>query len=510
MILGRNLRRNALVYPDKIAIVEIEGRVLTHREFAERVFRHANGFLAAGLAKNTNVAILARNSAAYLEVYFGCGLIGACLVTVNYHLSAEDIASRLLHSEAKALIVDSEFLPVVETFPGRLRESLAGRIYVIGEAGGWTCLEEMVLQASSAEPEVDVRPEDPLYIGYTSGTTGPPKGAVISHRAIVVGFLYKALECSLTEDDVNYDPGPFWHSAPRDFASLAIYLGGMCVVTRQFRADVYLKLVERYRVTNSFLVPTMLQMVADAMESATVDCSSLKLIILSGSPLPTSVKDRVLQKLGPILFESYGSTETRMITSIKADELGKFKRCVGRAARDVEIKVMDADGNDLGCGEIGEIYVRGPGLFSGYYRDEERTRATHRGQWFSLGDMGRMDADGYLYLVDRKQDMIISGGENIFPNDVEEIVLSHPGVKEVAVIGTPHRLWGEQVTAVIVPEPGRDFDPGELMSHCASLLPGYMKLRRVEVVDELPRNPVGKILRSVLRARYWSENELNH
>ena len=177
----------------------------------------------------------------------------------------------------------------------------------------------------------------------------------------VVGYLYKALECSLNEDDINLDPGPYWHSAPRDFATLAIYLGGTCIVTRQFEASQYLELVERYRVTNSFLVPTMLQMIAEVSEVSCSDTSTLKLLLSVGSPLPTVVKNKILDRFGPILQESYGATETRMITSIKADELGRMKRCVGRAARDVEIRVLDPDDNDVACGEVGEVYVRGPG-----------------------------------------------------------------------------------------------------------------------------------------------------
>jgi acyl-CoA synthetase (AMP-forming)/AMP-acid ligase II len=330
---------------------------------------------------------------------------------------------------------------------------------------------------------------------------------VISHRAVVVGYLYKSLECSLDEHDINLDPGPFWHSAPRDFATLAIYLGGTAIVTRQFEPSQYLELVERHGVTNSFLVPTMLQMIGEAADTCKSDVSTLKLMLSAGSPLATVVKNKIIERFGPILHECYGATETRMITSIKAEELGRMKRCVGRAARDVEIRVLDSQGEDVPSGAVGEVFVRGPGLFSGYFRDPERTRASHRGDWFSLGDMGKMDEEGYLYLVDRKQDMIISGGENIFPNDIEEALLTHPGIKEAAVIGTPHPTWGELVTAIVVAKPDSRLDPEELIAHCATALPGYMKPRRVEFVDALPRNPVGKVLRNVLREQYWAKEE---
>ena len=507
MILGRSLKRNALVYGDKPAVIEAQGTVLSHKEFAERVFRLANGFLGVDLSRGSRVAILARNSTAFLEVYFAAGLIGVCLVPINFHLKPGDIESRLVHADVDALVVGAEFVPMLSGLSATSQARWAGRTYVIGNAGSGVGLEDMVREASNEEPDVRVEPEDPLYIGYTSGTTGPSKGAVISHRAIVVGYLYKALECSLNDDDVNLDPGPFWHSAPRDFATLAIYLGGTCIVCQNFEPQEYLELVHRYKVTNSFLVPAMLQMIIEASMTSTTDVSSLKRILSSGSPLPTVVKNGILTRFGPILQEGYGATETRMVTSIKSDELGAMKRCVGRAARDVEIRVLDPDGKEVARGEIGEVFVRGPGLFSGYFRDPEGTRASHRGQWFSLGDMGRMDEQDYLYLVDRKQDMIISGGENIYPNDIEEALLRHPSIKEVAVIGTPHPVWGEQVTAVVVPNAGAQVNPEDLIMHCGTSLPAYMKPRRIEVVDALPRNPVGKVLRRVLREKYWRNEE---
>lgn len=502
MILGRNLSFNAQACPEKIAVIDQDGISLTHQQFAQRAFRYANAFHSAGLA-NANVAILARNSIAFLETYFGCACIGACLVAVNFHLKPHDIDNRLAHARVRALVVDEEFASVLQALSPAVREALGERIYVIGDAAGMLRLEELVLGFPPRPPrDVRVDPEDPLYIGYTSGTTGPPKGAVISHRAVVVGFLYKALECGLTERDISLNPGPFWHSAPRDFACLAIYLGGTCIVTRRFDPVNYLQDVARHKVSNSFLVPTMLQMIAEVESDLQIDTSSLRTLVTAGAPLPTHVKERIIKRFGPILIESYGATETRMVTSIKAHELLEKNRCVGRPTRDVEICLMDPDGKEMPVGEVGEVFIRGPGLFSGYFGDPDRTRSAHRGDWFSLGDMGRVDEQGYLYLVDRKQDMIISGGENIFPNDLEEVLLQRPEIKEVAVIGTPDAVWGEAVTAVVVPKEGHEIDAEALTTHCAALLPGYMKPRRVEVVKELPRNPVGKILRSVLRQQY--------
>jgi acyl-CoA synthetase (AMP-forming)/AMP-acid ligase II len=509
MILGRCLARNAQRHGDRLAVVDANGRALTYTQLHARVNRLANALLAAGVGEGVRLAILDRNSIEYLEVYFAAGLIGAWLVPVNFQLKPADVAWRLAHSGATALLVGAEFAPLVRALGREFERAAGGRIWVIGAASSFPSYENLTTYGSTDVPATAVAPEDILYLGYTSGTTGSPKGAMISHRAIVVGYLYKALDYGLTDADVALCPGPFWHSAPRDFASLAIYLGGTCVVTRGFDAREYFELVKQRRVTYSFLVPTMLQMLTGLENGARFDTSSLRVLISGGSPLPTPVKESVLSRFGPILSEFYGATETRIICSITSQELARRRRSVGRPIRDVEIRILDDQGRDVPVGEPGEIYMRGPGLFSGYYNDPERTAKSFRGDWFSLGDIGRLDADGYLYLVDRKQDVIISAGENIYPDEIEEVLLAAPGVQEAAVIGIPDKTWGELVTAVVVPAPGATLTPDALIAHCDARLPNYMKPRRVEFAAALPRNETGKILRRVLREPYWRGAETN-
>ena len=501
MILGRSLARNALLYPSRLAVVSEDGATLTHQEFADRVWRIAAGLSVRGVRKGDRVAILARNSADYLCVYFAVGSIGAILVPINFALKPPDINFRMSHAEVDALFVDEEFAPVVYQIHDDTRARISDRVFALnGTSKGCTPLQLLLAEGRPQAPEVPISPDDILYIGYTSGTTGTPKGALVSHRAIVVGFLYKALDYSLTDADVTINPGPYWHSAPRDFASLAVYLGGTAVVPSRFDAEQYLALVERYRATNSFVVPTMLRQLVESPALAKHDISSMRCLISGGAPLPSSVKERVLTRFGPVLSEFYGATETRIVTKITPEELAVHDRSVGRPIRDVEIRILDNDGNDVAPGTVGEIYIRGPGLYSGYWREPERTRAAHHGEWFSLGDMGRTDKDGYLYLLDRKQDTIISGGENIYPNDIEECLLCHPGVREAAVIGTPDDLWGELVVAVVVPASWDPPTAAELIDFCAERLPNYMKPRRVEFRESLPRNETGKLMRRVLRA----------
>jgi acyl-CoA synthetase (AMP-forming)/AMP-acid ligase II len=369
-------------------------------------------------------------------------------------------------------------------------------------------LAELIESGRPVAPDVLLSPDDTLYVGYTSGTTGAPKGALVSHRAIVVGFLYKALAYGLTDQDITINAGPYWHSAPRDFAALALYLGGTAIVPERFDAGQYLADVERYRVTNSFVVPTMLQRLVASEDLGCRDTSSMRALISGGAPLPSTVKEQVLTAFGPVLTEFYGATETRIITIISAGELADRERSVGRPLRDVEIRILDDSGSELPSGEVGEVFVRGPGLFSGYWRDPERTAAAHRGEWFSLGDMGRVDSEGYLYLVDRKQDMIISGGENIFPNDIEECLQRHVAVAEAAVIGVPDDQWGEIVVAYVVPAVDGGILPNELIEFCGERLPSYMKPRRIEICKSLPRNPTGKLLRRELRAQHKKKSSV--
>src|SRR5208283_1933389 len=257
-----------------------------------------------------------------LCVYFAVGSLGAVLVPINNALKPSDIDFRMAHAEVDAIFLSKEFAPVLDGAGAATRRRLAGRLFGLGhETAGGPSLAALVEDGKPQPPAERIDPEDILYIGYTSGTTGPPKGAMVSHRAIVVGFLYKALDYALTDTDVTINPGPYWHSAPRDFAALALYLGGTAVVTTRFDATRYLELVERYRVTNSFVVPTMLQQLVNSPALETCDVSSLRCVISGGAPLPTPVKERVLAKFGPVLTEFYGATETRIITAITPAEL---------------------------------------------------------------------------------------------------------------------------------------------------------------------------------------------
>jgi acyl-CoA synthetase (AMP-forming)/AMP-acid ligase II len=431
------------------------------------------------------------------------------MVPINYRLQPPEMAIRLVHSDAKAIILGPEYVERFQELESEVRKAFAERILVLGDGGaqGMFSYESLLERSTEEEPKTFIEPEDPLYIGYTAGTTGRSKGAIITNRAIVSGFLYKALDYGFTRNDITLNPGPFWHSAPRDFASVHLYLGGTAVIMREFRVEEFLSLVERYRVTNGFLVPTMYRMIMDFPGNERYDTSSLRTLLSGGSALPTSLKEECIRRFGPILHEFYGATETRVISNIFPHEMKRKTRSVGRPIWDLDIRILDTDGNDLPPGKVGEIYIQGPSLFSGYYKNEEKTRESFRGSWFTLGDMGRVDEEGYLYIVDRKQDMVISGGENIYPSEIEEVLRAHPKVSEAAVIGVPHPKWGEVLKAFIILKPGAVAGEAEILDFCSSRLADYLKPKSIEFVVEFPRNPVGKILKRELRKPYWKDTE---
>ena len=508
MILGRTLLRSALRYPDKVAVI-FEGRSFTYRQLNIRVNRLASVFSSMGLRKGDKAAMLARNGNEYLEAYYALAKLGIWMVPINYRLKPPEIGMRLVHSDSKALLLGQEYVKIFQELDAEVKKRFVDRIFVLGDSSppAMHSYEALLRSSSDEEPKVPTEPEDPLYIGYTAGTTGRSKGAIITNRAIITGFLYKTLDYGFSAEDITLNPGPFWHSAPRDFACLHLYLGGTTVVLSEFRAEEFLSSVEKYRVTNGFLVPTMFQMILEFPGHGRFDTTSLKTLLSGGAPLPTRLKEECIQRFGPILHEFYAATETRIITNVFPEEMRRKIRSVGRPIRDVEVRILDGTGKELPPGEVGEIYVRGPSLFSGYYKNETKTRESYRDGWFTLGDMGKMDEEGYLYILDRKQDMVISGGENIYPSEIEEVIRAYPKVAEAAVIGVPHEKWGEVLKAFIVLKPGATASEEEILSYCASRLADYLKPKSIEFMTELPRSPVGKILKRVLREPYWEGSE---
>ncbi|BEQ16676.1 class I adenylate-forming enzyme family protein [Desulfoferula mesophila] len=509
MLMGRALARSAQRHPDKTAVI-FEDRSWSYSQFNARVNRLAHALSGLGLGKGDKLAVLALSGNEYLEIYHATAKLGVWMVPINHRLKAPDIAYRISHSQASGLVLGPEFVVLYDSLPPEARQAVAGCLLMLGQGPalpGAHAYEELLANSREDEPQAELHPEDTLFIGYTGGTTGRSKGALTSNRAIVAGYLYKVLDYGIRQGGVTLNPGPFWHTAPRNFTSLALYMGGTAVVTKRFDPREYLELVQRHRVTYSFLVPTMFNAILSLPDHRDFDTSSLSMLTSGGSPMPAPLEEAALNRFGPVLHEFYAATETLIITNITAEEMRRKPRSVGRPAWDVFLRLLDERGAEVPVGQVGEIYLQGPSLFSGYYRDSQKTDEAFRDGWFTLGDLGKLDEDGYLYIVDRRTDMVISGGENIYPSEVEEVLLRHPKVAEAAVIGVPDPTWGEVLKAVVVLKPGQESSFEELRDFCATRLADYLKPRSVDFVDQLPRSPVGKILKRKLRDRYWGDSE---
>jgi acyl-CoA synthetase (AMP-forming)/AMP-acid ligase II len=513
MLMGKALTRTARLRPENTALIYCDPsgreRSWTYRQLNARVNRLANAVSGLGLGKGQRLAVLSRNRPEYLEAYHALAKLGVVMVPVNHRLQVPEISYRLEHSGCRGIILEPEYLPALDKLEPQVRQALAGRVLVLGQVatrGGLIPYEQALAEAGEEEPDVDLHHEDPLFLGYTGGTTGRSKAAVISNRAIVAGYLYKAIEYGYDQDEVALYPGPFWHTAPRN-CSVAFYFGGTVVVTRGFEPRQYLELVQRHRVTSSFMVPTMYKALLDLEGQEGYDASSLRVLTSGGAPLAVELKRRILERFGPVLYEHYAATETLILCTIGPQEMVQRPRSVGRPVYDVHLKIADDQGFPVAPGRVGEVYLRCPSLFSGYFNDPRKTQEAFRDGWFTLGDMGYQDPDGYLYIVDRKKDMVISGGENIYPSEVEEVLRSHPGVAEAAVFGVPDDHWGEALKAVVVPAPGAAPTEEELIAFCGARLADYLKPRSVQFLEELPKSQVGKVLKRVLRDAHWRGRE---
>jgi long-chain acyl-CoA synthetase len=479
--LGDIPRRNARRFPRKPAFAGY-----TWAEVDARVNRLAN---ALDVAPGERVAILAENDHRYLETYWALSKRGAIAVPLNYRLLEDELARLVAHAEVSGMFVG----------PGY--RGMSGWTIAFGDD------YEALLERSSTEPPSGgPGADDPFAIMYTSGTTGLPKGAVVTHGNLESNVYNQAIADKADPGDVNLTVTPLYHMGALFRATTYTALGCSNPILERFEPAGVLAAIERERATTCLLVPTMLRMVLDDPSFGEHDLSSLRLVFYGGGPMPPPVLRRAIDAIGCGFTQGYGLTETIEATFLVADdhaldgEPARERRLAsaGREAVNAEVRVVDADGRDLPPGEIGEILIRSPSVIREYWRAPELTAQTIVDGWFHTGDAGYRDEDGYLFVVDRIKDVIISGGENVYPKDVEEVLYAHPAVAEVAVIGTPDETWGEVVTAVVVPR--GPVEAEALIEHCRTRLAGYKRPRAVRFTDALPRNPSGKILKRELRA----------
>ena len=516
LTMAHAVATHARLHPHKLGARDSQ-RSLTFTQWHERATRLANGLLSLGLAKGDRVALLAYNCVEWMELYAALARAGLVAVPINFRLTTPEIAYIAGHSEARAFIVQDVLLDRVEPLRGELPDVLAQGWVTFGGASPahWQSYEALIERASALPCDTDVQPGDPCALMYTSGTTGRPKGALRSHEGNTLIALATALEMGFTRNDTALLVMPMCHANSLYFSHTFTHLGAACVVDdrKNFDPEALLATLSREKVTFTSLVPThyiMMLGLPDALK-AQYDVSAVEKLMISSAPARKDTKLAILDHFrNGKLYELYGSTEAGWVTLLRPDEqidkLGSVGReWVGSGA----IRLLDAEGNEVADGEVGELYSRTPYVFDGYWKNPEKTAEAFCGAWCSVGDMARRDADGYITLIDRKSNMIISGGENVYPSEVESILGAHPQIKDVAVIGVPHDKWGEAVEAVVVLHAGQQASEREILDWCRPRMAGFKRPQAVRFVDDpqMPRTATGKILHRVLRERLVSPRE---
>jgi fatty-acyl-CoA synthase len=505
--LGDLLRRTASRLPDKTAIVCGDLR-WTYAEFDALCNRLAAGLAAAGVHKGDRLAVLSRNSHAFAALRFALARLGAVLVPINFMLKAEEAAFILRHAGARWLAVDSALADL-----GRQASALdtqVDRFLWLPSEGPSAAPEgmprfETLAASNKAVPEIDLSGSDLAQIIYTSGTESLPKGAMLTHDALIWQYMSCIVEGEMIESDTMLHSLPLYHCAQLDvFLGPAVYLGATNVITAAPTPDNLLPLIGKHRINSFFAPPTVWISLLRSPLFANADLSSLRKGYYGASIMPVAVLQEMQRELPQVrLWNFYGQTEIApLATVLKPDDQLRKPGSAGRPALNVETRVVDDAMHDVAVGEVGEIVHRSPQLLVGYYNDEERTRAAFEGGWFHSGDLGVRDAEGYISVVDRKKDMIKSGGENVASREVEEAIYGLPQVSEVAVIGLPHPRWVEAVTAVIVLKAGQVLLEAQVIDHCAGRLAGFKVPKGVVFVGSLPKNPSGKLLKRDLRGQH--------
>ncbi|GJD53472.1 Long-chain-fatty-acid--CoA ligase [Methylobacterium crusticola] len=506
---GQMLAVQARLQPDRIGARDLE-RAMTFRQWNDRARRLAHALLGLGLSKGDRVAVLAYNCVEWVEIYAAAAKAGLVVVPVNFRLVGPEVRFILEDAEVAALIVQDALGGVVEEIGADLPVP-PGRVVWFGAApcpAGRRAYEDLIGRARDSEPDAAVAPADPWMLMYTSGTTGRPKGVIRSHRGAAMLSLVTEIELGIHREDAALLVMPMCHANSLYFFGAFSYCGGSTTIysRRSFDPEHCVRVLAEGGTTFTSLVPTHYAMMLGLPAAARAqDLGRVTRLMISSAPARPDTKRAVMEMFpNSGLFELYGSTETGWVTMLHPEEqftkLGSVGReCVGSAP----IRLLDEEGREVPDGEAGELYSSNPYTFDGYWKLPEKTREAFRDAYCTVGDMARRDADGFIHLVDRKSNMIISGGENVYPSEVEALLGAHPAVRDVAVVGLPDATWGERVHAAIVLREGAALDEAGLLAWCRDRIAGYKRPRSVSFLadDEMPRTATGKNLHRTLKQR---------
>jgi len=514
MQFTQGLHRAVQQKPDAVATV-CKDRIRTFRELHARVARLAGALRKLGLKRGDRICILSLNSDRYLESYLAIAWIGAVVNPANFRWSAPEIIYSLIDSDSAALIVDDAFvaqIPAIRSGAPSVRELIFS-----GDAALPTGTHSYEALIEAAEPVEDLGAHGDALFGifYTGGTTGAPKGVMLSHLNLGSSALALLAEGSFAAGAVGLHAAPMFHLAGMMMIFGLLLQGGEHVMLPMFKPEAVLDLIEARKITDLLLVPTMLQMLVDFPATAQRDTSTVQRVMYGASPAPEALLDRVMATLPTAsLTQVYGMTEMSAVMTVLPPSAhrgtGSTRRRLrsgGRAAYHVQVRIVDDSDRERPRGEVGEIIAKGPNVMRGYLNKPDATSAALKNGWMHTGDMGIMDEDGYVYVVDRLKDMIISGGENIYSVEVENAIGKHPDVAACAVIGVPCTEMGEKVHAAVVLKPGTTLSQEALYAHCKTLIAGYKCPRSLELRDSLPVSGAGKVLKTELRKPFWAGRE---